>query len=150
MISLWNSSRKLQYLFLEIVCFSLLYYFLKDEEFGGINVVQEMIREEIVKTHVDEAVEPFSNLYQSTKIQTQLDPKSQQALQQTTSQVKQDTQREIKGAVRPSWWQDYFNRLYFSIVTGSTLGYGDIYPISNRCKCLVAIQLLTTLLIVSL
>ena len=35
------------------------------------------------------------------------------------------------------------NRLYFSIVTGSTVGYGDIYPKSKGAKIITSIQILT-------
>ena len=38
--------QKLYLILGQILIFSFIYYFLKDEEFGGINVVQELIREE--------------------------------------------------------------------------------------------------------
>ena len=43
--------------------------------------------------------------------------------------------------------QKFFDRVYFSIVTGTTLGYGDIYPMSNKVKIVVILQLLTTIII---
>ena len=140
------TSHKLVLLVLEVILFSFLYYFMSDEEFGGINVVQELIREEIVKRHIEDDIEGFQTQFKS---QQQLDSRSQQALEQQSQRVEQDTRQQIKEVVRAPWWQDYFNRLYFSGVTGTTLGYGDIYPISNRCKVIVLLQLCATLYIVS-
>ena len=51
--------------------------------------------------------------------------------------------------VEPSLFTKYLNRLYFAVVTGCLLGYGDIYPISNISKTLAALQgLLTVSLII--
>lgn len=50
--------------------------------------------------------------------------------------------------VKPTFFKNYFNRLYFSVVTGCLLGYGDIYPISIRLKAIVCIQALLTLIII--
>ena len=140
------TSHKLVLLVLEVILFSFMYYFMSDEEFGGINVVQELIREEIVKRHIEDDIEGFQTQFNT---QQQLDSRSQQALEQQSQRVEQDTRQQIKEVVRAPWWQDYFNRLYFSGVTGTTLGYGDIYPISNRCKVVVLLQLCATLYIVS-
>ncbi len=35
--------------------------------------------------------------------------------------------------------------LYFSLITGATVGYGDVYPISQDGKMLVMTQLVSTL-----
>ena len=50
--------------------------------------------------------------------------------------------------IEPPFYQKFFDRLYFSAITGSTLGYGDIYPVSNISKFLVIIQALTTIIII--
>lgn len=142
------TTHKLMLLVVEILLFSVLYYLMSDEEFGGINVVQELIREEIVKRHIEDDIEGFQTQAQFQS-QQQLDSRSQQALEQQSQRVEQDTRKQIKEVIRPPPWQDYFNRLYFSAVTGTTVGYGDIYPISNRCKVVVLIQLCATLYIVS-
>ena len=41
----------------------------------------------------------------------------------------------------------YFRRLYFSIITQTTVGFGDVIPNSNRCRLLVSIQSLSTLIL---
>ena len=44
----------------------------------------------------------------------------------------------------------YINALYFSLVTQSTLGYGDIYPTSNLSKSIVMIHVFIMLILVML
>lgn len=43
---------------------------------------------------------------------------------------------------------DYLNRLYFSIVTQFTIGYGDIVPISNILKLIVMCQIILAFYII--
>jgi hypothetical protein len=42
---------------------------------------------------------------------------------------------------------DYFDRLYFSVITQTTLGYGDIFPASRRVRIITMLQALSTLAI---
>ena len=44
--------------------------------------------------------------------------------------------------------QKFFNRVYFSISTGTLLGYGDIYPTTNICKLIAMIQSLFTIALI--
>lgn len=37
----------------------------------------------------------------------------------------------------------FFNRLYFSLTTMTTIGYGDITPVSKRARSIVLLQMLT-------
>lgn len=43
---------------------------------------------------------------------------------------------------------DFFEKLYFSVVVQSTAGFGDIYPKSGIARVLVMAQLLSTILVV--
>ena len=66
-----------------------------------------------------------------------------------------DTERDVKKddlgieKIEPSLTNKFINRLYFSIITGCLLGYGDVYPVSNTAKLLTGLQgLLTVSLII--
>lgn len=37
----------------------------------------------------------------------------------------------------------FFNRLYFSLTTMTTIGYGDIAPVSKRARSIVLLQMFT-------
>ena len=50
--------------------------------------------------------------------------------------------------VEPSLINRYFNRLYFAIVTGCLLGYGDIYPVTNLSKFICGAQGLFTVALI--
>lgn len=41
--------------------------------------------------------------------------------------------------------QSWVDALYFSFITGVTIGYGDFYPVSEQGKILVMIQILSTM-----
>ena len=43
--------------------------------------------------------------------------------------------------------ESYIDALYFSIVTQTTVGYGDIMPKSKRAKVIVSIQILLSMYI---
>jgi len=42
----------------------------------------------------------------------------------------------------------FFDALYFSIVTQSTVGYGDLVPTNTLTKCLTMLQLFTVVAII--
>jgi len=41
--------------------------------------------------------------------------------------------------------QNWIDALYFSFITGVTIGYGDFYPVNDEGKILVIFQILTTM-----
>ncbi len=40
---------------------------------------------------------------------------------------------------------NWIDALYFSLITGATIGYGDIYPVTSTGKLLVLLQIVSTL-----
>ena len=140
--------KKIFYLLLSFLIFGIIYYFFCDDyEFGGINILQEEIRKSSVKKFVDkiekgqineEVKDEISEKITKGDINKNLDKK----LARETRHPSID-----ESVKKQSNYQKIFDRIYFSIVTGTTLGYGDIYPLSNKVKTLIIFQLLTTITI---
>ena len=135
-------SFKLYTLFLSIALFSVIYLFFDDDNFSGVNYVKEKVKEEVLKKKVEKNIqketdkESFSNV-------DDLDTK----INETVKQAKDDVEQKelIDEKMNVSLGQKFFNRVYFSISTGTLLGYGDIYPITNLCKIVVMCQTLITI-----
>ena len=136
-----NISEKYLYkilgLLLVIIFFSLIYNTLDSSNFEGINPLQDLIKERIVHKEVQSIIESYFDNKQEDigKIK----------LQEDVKKVVEDDQKKIE---KPSLYQQYFDRLYFSIITSCLLGYGDIYPATNIVKTLVSVQSLLTLFLI--
>lgn len=151
---------KVYILLIIIVTFSFLYLLLDDSHFSGLNTIQEMIREEVLKRKIEEKVERNVN----TNIKDNLQPETPKIFENFTTIEPMKTiikdkviDKETKQAnkkveneeitiekIRPPIWQKYFNRLYFSVSSGCLLGYGDVYPKSNIAKLFSMLQALIT------
>jgi len=130
-------------LMLQIVLFSVLYLFLDDSHFSGINTLEEMIRTELIQRKIDpiiekEVAENFENSENPEK-----------EIEKTAEKITKNLEKNevIESLTKPSLFEQFFKRLYFSFVTGTTLGYGDIFPNSTICKTITIIQLVTTILL---
>lgn len=125
--------------------FSIFYMFLNDENFSGINIVSETIKNELIKKEVvkdinkNKYVESYSDIGIRNTDKNNIDKK----VKDIEKKVKKEYNTEN---VEKSILQRYFDRFYFSVITGCLLGYGDIYPISNISKLLVMIQSLMTII----
>jgi hypothetical protein len=118
-----------------IIIFSILYSFLDTSHFQGINPLQDKIKDKIVKRETDDVVkESFEYV-----------DKDKREIKQNIEKVVQEEEDRIE---TPSLMQNYFDRLYFSIITACLLGYGDIYPTTNITKTLTAIQSLLTVCLI--
>ena len=118
-----------------IIIFSILYSFLDTSHFQGINPLQDKIKDKIVKRETDDVVkESFEYV-----------DKDKREIKQNIEKVVQEEEDRIEA---PSLTQNYFDRLYFSIITACLLGYGDIYPTTNITKTLTAIQSLLTVCLI--
>lgn len=149
---------KVYILLIIITLFSFFYLFLDDSHFSGLNTIQELIKEDLLKKKVGIEIEKQRPIFESLQnledftITNNNDKENEnenekKALTKATKKLKEDVEKnEIKiEKIKPSMIQKYFNRLYFSVSTGCLLGYGDIYPITNIAKFLSMIQSIVTI-----
>lgn len=122
--------------------FSLIYMLLDDSHFAGVNKFKEIVKEEVIKDKAKKEIqENFTGLNYINKEEV-IDI----AAKETEQAVEEEELNPEK--VQPSLVNRYFNRLYFAIVTGCLLGYGDIYPVSNLSKLLCGFQGLFTVALI--
>ena len=138
---------KVYVIFLVMFIFSILYMFLSDENFSGINIVSETIKNELIKEEIvkdiekNKHVEPYSDIGSKYINKDKIDKK--------VKDIEKEVKKEYNSNnVEKSIVQRFFDRFYFSVITGCLLGYGDIYPVSNISKLLVMIQSLMTIIII--
>ena len=138
---------KILSLFVSIAVFSVLYLILDDEHFSGVNYIKEKIKEEVIKKKVEKKIDDNSGLENFTGYEySNVD----QQLTDTTEDVKKeiDTKELVPEKIDVPIYQKFYNRIYFSISTGTLLGYGDIYPTTNICKLIAMIQSLFTITLI--
>lgn len=114
-----------------IITFSIFYLLLDSTHFQGMNVVQDKVKDDIVER-------------ESKKVVNQ-EPFQAQELKRNIEKVVEDEEEKISS---PTIFQNFFDRLYFSIITACLLGYGDIYPATNTAKTLSAIQSFLTVCLI--
>ena len=147
---------KIQILFFLMFFFSLIYMLLDDSHFEGVNKFKEIVKEEVIKDKVQQQIKETFQLYENLDayykenkvIKQEKDDKIiDEVAKEAEKEAKKDELEVEK--VEPSLFTKYLNRLYFAVITGCLLGYGDIYPVSNTSKLLTAVQgLLTVSLII--
>ena len=138
---------KVLFLLLSIFFFSIVYFLFNDDNFMGVNLITETIRKELLKTEVKEdinevkIIESMSNYSYYKEDDDEIDKK----VENIEKEVEEEYNPEN---VNKSFFEQYFNRLYFSVITGCLLGYGDIYPRTLFLKFFVMIQSLLTIIII--
>ena len=151
-----SSKYKLLILLITIFVFAVIYLLYDDTNFSGISTIQETIKEELLKDKIQKEIkETFDNnnlydKYYNDEPIIKGSKKEEKAIDDTTKKIKnvvKDKEIDVQ-KVKPSIRQRFFDRLYFSVVTGTTLGYGDIYPTSNSVKLLTMIQTLSTIILI--
>lgn len=133
--------------------FSILYLFLDDSNFSGVNYIKETIKKEVIKKEIGKKIkntnitEPMTNNVYNKQFEN---IKREVAMEDATKDVSEKVDDEELKAdkINVSIFQKYFNRIYFSINTCCLLGYGDIYPVSNVSKCLSMLQSMFTIFII--
>jgi len=135
------AKEKFGLLMMFILFFSIVYLFLDDSHFSGINTLEEMIRNEVLQKKIDPIVEK--------EVQETFQNNEEKEIQKKTEEITQDLKKEkvIVNLAKPTLFDRFFKRMYFSFVTGTTLGYGDIFPASILCKSITIIQLTATILL---
>ena len=109
--------------------------FLPDKSFGGINKIQSILEDELLeKVLIKRIRENFSEKIDLSRINEEVD--------KVVSDIKEDV------VAKSNFLDKLFDRFYFSIVSGTTVGFGDIYPKSRLTRLLVIIQLLLLFLII--
>ena len=138
------------------IVFSILYLLLPDQDFSGVNNISELIKREILKdkvrsdiknnTNIIEGLNTLSNtVYKNT---TQLDSNN---IVDDVEKIEHIVEDEYTSEnINKTIIEQYFSRIYFSIITGCLLGYGDVYPISMRAKLIAMIQALFTIIVIVL
>ena len=130
--------------------YGLIYFFFCfDTEFKGINIVQDRIRDDVVQKYVekvknhdlsDRSEKEIAKKIQGGHVNPEYDEKLSNEVDPKVEQISESvTTKEPL--------QAFFDRFYFAVVTGTTLGYGDIQPASNKVKFLTLAQLMTTIYI---
>lgn len=138
---------KIIQLFLSIFVFSIIYFLFDDNNFIGVNPLAETIKTEVLKKEVNKdidqvkIIESMSNNYSLYKEETDIEDEVENIEKEVENEYKVEN-------VNKSIFEKYFNRLYFSVITGCLLGYGDVYPTSLFLKLFVMIQSLLTVIII--
>lgn len=147
MINKYFRKDKVFQLFLSIFIFSVIYFLFDDNSFTGVNPLAETIKTELLKNEVKKdindakIIESMTSNYSLYKEGNDIEDEVENIEKVVESEYTIDN-------VNKSIFEKYFNRLYFSVVTGCLLGYGDVYPRSLFLKSFVMIQSLLTIIII--
>lgn len=145
-------NKKVMYLLILCIVYTLIYFTLDDSHFSGVNKVEETIKDEVLKKNVDKQVslntiDSFKNKKSSPSNNNfNKEIEKDIAIDKKAAEVQDDVEKQEldPSQIQPSLFQQIFNRFYFAITTGCLLGYGDIYPITNISKFLSLTQSLMT------
>ncbi len=153
-----NLHPKLVVLLASFIFFSILYMFLDDSHFSGVNFIKDTIKKEVIKKKINNELEDtvsdpmeafgnsFSNQYQKHIDKAKTDIAMEDATKHVSRDVAVDEIKEDKINVPP--FQRLFDRAYFSMNTSCLLGYGDIFPVSNIAKLISMLQSFITVAII--
>jgi hypothetical protein len=153
---LLDKKHKVIIILTSMLTFSILYLLLPDEDFSGVNNISELIKRELLKDKVRTDIKKNVNLIEGLntlsntvyKNTTQLEP---DALIDDVEKIEHIVEDEYNTEnINKSLFEQYFSRIYFSIITGCLLGYGDVYPISIRAKFIAILQALFTIIVIVL
>jgi len=139
-----------------IIIFSLIYLFLDDKNFSGVNVIKETIKKQAIEKEIEKKTtdrpiikETFFQFEEVAKVD---DAEVEKELDKASKEVDKEIKEEdlTVDNIESNIFQRLFDRLYFSIITSCLLGYGDIYPVTNVSKTIVMIQSFLTISLIVL
>tara|TARA_B100001063_G_C16612964_1_gene476705 strand:- start:31 stop:498 length:468 start_codon:yes stop_codon:yes gene_type:complete len=151
-----DKKHKVLTILLSMFIFSILYLLLPDEDFSGVNNISELIKREILKDKVRSDIKNNTNIIEG--LNTLSNTVYKNTVQIDSNNIVDDVEK-IEHIVEDEYTteninktviEQYFSRIYFSIITGCLLGYGDVYPISIRAKFIAMIQALFTIIVIVL
>ena len=139
-----NYKQKILALLILVMFYTIIYSFLDNTHFEGINPVQDKLKEDKVEEKKDELIGNAGNYgreyYENNKVLVE-----KKNLEKTTEKEVNEEKEKLE---RPSILQHIFDRFYFSMITACLLGYGDIHPSTNILKMIVASQSFITLCLI--
>ena len=153
---LYLRKMKILILLVFIVVFSLIYMFLGDKNFSGVNVIKETIKKQAIEKEIEKKTtdgpmikESFYHFEEVGKVDdAEVVKEIDKASKEVDKEIKEEDLTVDK--IESSIFQRLFDRLYFSIITSCLLGYGDIYPVTNISKTIVMIQSFLTISLIVL
>ena len=99
-----------------------------------------MIRDEVLQRKINPIIK-------STEKYENPDTKLKKTAKQIRKDIKSEVSEVLDDLARPTLFDKFFKRLYFSFVTGTTLGYGDIFPNTVLCITITIFQLIFTIIL---
>lgn len=143
MLKLIDKSKRISLILYLMVIFSFIYYIFPDDNFSGMNNISETIKNELLKKKL---LNEINKNIPETFVNYQKVDNINNPIQNQVLKIEDKVETEL--IIEKTRMEKYFDSLYFSIVTGCLLGYGDVYPLTTKCKFTSMIQALLTIIII--
>lgn len=155
-VKFWSNKNifKIKLLIFSIILFSILYSFLGDSNFKGLNLIEDELENKLAKEQLNLDLkriykEKFKNLINTLQEEDQEENIEDEDYHKKRIKSVQDIINNIKNKkITQPIYIRYYNRLYFTVVTACLLGYGDIHPNTIICKFFAMLQALITVFII--
>jgi len=135
-------SLKFKLLVTQILLFAFIYFFLPENHFSGINKIEDILKDKLLKQKIEQNIEQFSNTSNTNGT-------NGTTVKEKVDEIEKDVDKiiEHEKTKHQSFLDKFFVRLYFSCTTCASLGYGDVTPKSKVSRSLSMIQMTTTFFI---
>ena len=143
MLKLIDKSKRISLILYLMIIFSFIYYIFPDDNFSGMNNISETIKNELLKKKL---LNEINKNIPETFVNYQKVDNTNNPIQNQVLKIEDKVETEL--IIEKTRMEKYFDSLYFSIVMGCLLGYGDVYPLTTKCKFTSMIQALLTIIII--